>query len=107
MSLYGQSAEAEFVLSREDDHASVGLSRQEDGTFAMVGDFYHARVGPSAQKLREFYCKDELFKEKLQTAYCIEQAKAKVEEAGFFIEDNLEGVVGKDGMITMVACGYE
>ena len=103
--LYGQAAKAEVVIAREEGRATVGLARQEDGTYAIIGDFYHARDGET-QQLIKYYRKDEVFMTELQTAYCIEQAKAKVEEIGFVIEENIEGVVGEDGTITMVAIGY-
>ena len=89
---YGTSEKAEIKL---DD--AVGLSRQEDGTWAMVGDFYHSRN----QGLRKYYGNNNGFNTDLGTNYAIEQAKGQLEEQQFFCSENEEGKVGSDGMIRM------
>jgi hypothetical protein len=98
ISQYGQSETSTMRVG-----GSVGFARQKDGTFNMVGDFYHA-----SGKLREYYNRNDKFQQDLNVAYGIEDAKQKLEELGmgFEIEENAEGVIGKDGMIRMVAVSY-
>jgi hypothetical protein len=98
ISQYGQSDTAEIRVSE-----SVGFVKQKDGTYSMVGDFYHADG-----KLRQYYNKNEQFQQDLNVAYGIEDAKQKLEDLGmgFEIEENAEGVIGKDGMIRMIAVSY-
>lgn len=89
---YGTTEKAEIKL---DD--AVGFSRQEDGTFAMVGDFYHS----NNKNLRKFYGNNAGFAREIENAYGIEEAILKLEEQQFHCVENAEGVVGEDGMITM------
>lgn len=98
ISQYGQSDTANIKVG-----ANVGLAKQADGTYSMIGDFYH-----STGKLKEYYGKSEKFQQDLSVAYGIEDAKQKLEDLGmgFEIEENAEGVIGKDGMIRMVAVSY-
>jgi hypothetical protein len=95
---YGQSSAATVRVDK-----SVGFLKQADGQFAMVGDFYHA-----TGKLREFYNQNDRFQEQLGAAYAIEDALQKLDDLGmgWEIEENAEAVVGKDGMIRMVAVSY-
>lgn len=97
ISQYGQQEQAQIKVD-----SGVGFSRQKDGTFAMVGDFYHS------ENMRQYYRNETKFQTDLNTAYAIEDAKAKLEELnmGFEIEENAEGIVGKDGMIRMIAVSY-
>jgi hypothetical protein len=99
ISQYGQSGEAEIRVDN-----SVGFQKQKDGTYSMIGDFYHASGG----KLRQYYGKNEQFQKDLNTAYGIEDVKQKLEDLGmgFEITENEEGVIGKDGMIRMVATSW-
>lgn len=105
VSLYNQKSQAEIVLAREGSNATVGLARQPDGTYQMVGDFWHAQE--TTPKLRQYYSRVGAFQEDLQAAYCIEKAIGQVEDAGFTVDENYDGVVGEDGLITMVAVCYE
>lgn len=90
---YGTSEKAEIKL---DD--AVGLSAQEDGTWAMVGDFYHSRN----QKLRKYYGNNKQFNTDLATAYAVEEATVRLEEKQFYCSENSEAEIGEDGLITMV-----
>jgi len=92
ISQYGTKEKAEIKLDE-----AVGLSRQEDGTWAMVGDFYHSRN----QSLRKYYGRNDLFNSDLGTSYAIEQATGQLEEQQFFCSENEEGKTGQDGMIRM------
>jgi len=77
--------------------SAVGFSRQEDGSFAMVGDFYHS------SKLRRFYGGrgNENFTEELNTAYAVAQTTDELESQGFACTSNSEAKVGQDGLIRM------
>lgn len=99
ISEYGQSSTATIKVDK-----SVGFLKQSDGQFAMVGDFYHA----SSPKLKQFYGKNDLFQEQLGAAYAVEDALQKLDDLGmgWEIEENAEAVIGKDGMIRMVAVSY-
>ena len=90
---YGTTEKAQIKL---DD--AVGLSRQEDGTWAMVGDFYHSRN----QNLRKYYGHTEGFNADLGTSYAVEQAKGQLEEQQFYCSENEEAKTGQDGLIRMV-----
>lgn len=92
---YGKSETAQIKLNK-----AVGLSLQEDGTWAMVGDFYHAREGTNATKLRNFYNRNNEFNQQLSTAYAIEETLGTLEDQQFTC-DNEEGEVGEDGWIEM------
>ena len=94
---YNQTEKAEIKLDQ-----AVGLSRQEDGTWAMVGDFYHA----SSQQLKNYY-HTHIFDRELGTAYAIEQSKAALEEQSFFCSENETAEVGSDNLIHMVYERYQ
>lgn len=94
---YGRSEKAEVKL---DD--AVGLQLQKDGTYSMVGDFYHSRNS----KLRKYYGDNGKFAADITTAYSIEEARMTLEEQQFFCSDNEAGVVGADGLIRMVYTQY-
>ena len=94
---YGKSEKAEIKL---DD--AVGLSVQKDGTFAMVGDFYHSKN----TQLRKYYGKTNNFTADLSTAYAIEEATTRLEEQQFFCTENTEAAVGADGLISMCFESY-
>ncbi len=98
---YGTSEKAEILLARDRDNSkngAVGMSLQADGTWSMVGDPYHAGGNT---KIRQYYSQNAKFATELQTAYAIEEAKTKLEDQGYYCSENAEGIVGKDGMITM------
>lgn len=99
ISQYGTTEAAQIKVDN-----AVGFAKQADGTFAMVGDFYHASHG----KLKEYYNNNAKFQQELNVAYGIEDAKQKLEDLGmgFEITENEEGVIGKDGMIRMVATSW-
>ena len=90
---YGTTEKAEIKL---DD--AEGLSRQEDGTWAMVVDFYHSQNS----SLRKYYGNNKAFETDLGTAYAVEQAKGQLEDQQFFCSENEQAKVGQDGMIRMV-----
>jgi len=89
---YGTSSKAEIKLD-----SAVGLAIQSDGTYSMVGDFYHSKN----RKLSKYYGKTKQFASDLSTAYAIEEATTRLEEQQFYCSENAEGDVGEDGMITM------
>jgi hypothetical protein len=99
ISEYGKSAQADVRID-----PSLGFSMQADGTYNIVGDFYHCKT----EKARSFYQKEELFQQQLNVAYAIEDTTAKLQNLnmGFEITENIEGVVGADGMIRLVAVSY-
>jgi hypothetical protein len=76
---------------------AVGLARQEDGTFAMVGDFWHS---PN-RKLKIYYGNNEKFVKELSTSYAIEEAFVGLEQKNFFCTENENATVGEDGFITL------
>lgn len=92
---YGQSSKAQLRVDE-----AVGFALQSDGTYSMVGDFYHARGN-----LQKYYNHNAKFQQELTTAYAIEDAKQKLEDLnmGWEITENSEGVIGNDGLIRMVA----
>lgn len=89
---YGKSEKAEIKLDN-----AVGFSRQQDGTFAMVGDFWHSHN----QNLKKYYGKVDNFNQDISTAYAIEETKSNLEGANFFCTTNEVAEVGQDGLITM------
>ena len=88
---YGTTEKAEIKFEN-----ALGLSRQEDGTWAMVGDPFHCS-GP----MRKYYGKGDVFARDLSTAYSVVEAKDKLEDQGFECIENENAVVGPDGKITM------
>jgi hypothetical protein len=92
ISQYGKSEKAEVKVDN-----SVGFSMQKDGTWAMVGDFYHSR-NPI---LRKYYGRNKNFEQDLNTAYAVADAVAKLEDQQFFCTENEGAEVGEDGFIRM------
>lgn len=90
---YGTTEKAEIKL---DD--AVGFSQQKDGTFAMVGDFYHS-YNP---KLRAFYNKTGEFQRKMENAYAVEETILRMQEQQFFCAENAEATTDENGVIRMV-----
>jgi hypothetical protein len=78
---YGTSENAELKL---DD--AVGLSRQKDGTFAMVGDFYHS----NNSKLSCYYCNPQKFSTDLSLAYAEAESVLRLEEQEFSLSERTE-----------------
>ena len=89
---YGQSSKAEIKLDK-----SLALAVQEDGTYAFVGDPYHA----TNQKVRGLYGRLDKFTNELSTAYSIEEAVSNLADHQFFCNENAEGKIGEDGLIHM------
>lgn len=98
ISQYGTSEQATIRVAE-----SVGFSLQQDGTYSMVGDFYHA-----GGRLTQYYNNQQGFQQELTAAYAVEDATTKLEDLadGWEIEENAEAVIGKDGLIRMVAVSY-
>lgn len=94
---YGTTEKAEIRLDK-----SLGLSLQEDGTYAFVGDPYHCRT----QGLSKYYRQLDKLTGELSTAYAIEEAKYNLEQQNFFCTENAEGKVGEDGLIHMCFESY-
>lgn len=94
---YGKSSKAELLLDK-----SLGLSLQEDGTYAFVGDPYHA----SKSNVRSLYGKLDGFSKQVATAYSIEEATENLAAQGYFCTENSEAKVSEDGMIRMVYESY-
>ncbi len=89
---YGTTEAAQL---RIDD--AVGLARQKDGTYAMVGDFWHS----GDRKLKGYYGRNEKFVKDLSTAYAVEEAFTNLEEQNFFCTENEKAEIGEDGLITI------
>jgi hypothetical protein len=97
ISQYGQTSDASVRVDN-----AIGFVKAKDGTFSMVGDFYHSQGA-----FKKFYGKNDQFQRELTTAYGIEDAKQKLSDyGGWEITENEEGLVGADGMIRMVAVNY-
>ena len=89
---YGKSEKAELLLDK-----SLGLSLQDDGTYAFVGDPYHCKN----QGLRKYYGNMNKLSEELASSYAVEEAIENLEQQNFYCTENSEAVVGEDGLITM------
>jgi len=90
---YGRSEKAEIKV--ED---ALGFQCQKDGTWAMVGDFYHCQK----ENLRKYYTNTNIFQRDIQTAYSVVEATEALEGQNFTCVENSGGTVGKDGMVRMV-----
>jgi hypothetical protein len=89
----GQGNEASEAQIRFDSH--TGLSRQKDGTWALVGDPYYT------PQLKKYYRNNAGFSQELSTAYAVEQTTRELENNQFSCTDNPEARVGQDGLIRM------
>jgi len=96
------SAEGTTEMAEIKLHNNVGMQKQEDGTWAMVGDPYYIQKGGRNGRLRDFYRKTDAFTEELSTAYTVEQVSETLEDQNFQCMENEAGDVGEDGLITMV-----
>lgn len=94
---YGTSSKAQILLDK-----SLGLSEQEDGTYAFVGDPYHC----TTQRLSNYYQKMDQLSDKLAQNYAVEEAIENLEQHQFFCTDNAEATVDADGTITMTFESY-
>jgi hypothetical protein len=90
---YGKSSKAEIKFDE-----AVGLSQQKDGTWMMVGDFYHS----NNSKLRCYYGNQNKFKQDIQVAYSIEEANDVLESQGFSCIENAEGKINNRQVVRMV-----
>jgi hypothetical protein len=97
ISWYGKTEKAEIQIDK-----AVGLAKQADGTYSMVGDFYHSQN----QKLRKYYGNNQGFAADLGTAYAVEQAKGELSQQQFYCSENENADIGSDGMIRMVFNRY-
>jgi hypothetical protein len=103
VSQYGSTEKVELLLDKGNNGTgALGLSKQEDGTYSIVGDPYHC----TNSKLRAFYGKQNDLSKKLGTAYAVEKVSARCEELGFSCEENSEATIGADGTIQMVFTSY-
>jgi hypothetical protein len=90
---YDKSSKAEIKFDN-----AVGLSQQKDGTWMMVGDFYHS----NNHKLSCYYGNQNKFKQDIQTAYSIEETNDILESQGFSCVENTKGLVNKQGVVRLV-----
>lgn len=88
---YGSSEQAQILLC-----PAVGLSLQDDGTYALVGDCYYA---PRGHKLHRYYENETKFSTDLATAYGICEDADVFEIQGFYLS---EETVETDGTIQIV-----
>lgn len=93
---YGQSDTASIWVDE-----AIGFKLEKDGTYTMVGDFYHSRG-----EFKKYYGQNAKFEQELNCAYAIEDVKAKVDELGFTIDENPDFKIGTDGMIRVQAISY-
>lgn len=77
---------------------AVGFKQEADGTFSMIGDFYHSRSG-----FKKYYRKIDKFTQELNAAYGLEDTIRKVEDLGmgFTLTGNEEAEEGEDGLIRL------
>lgn len=95
---YGTTETADIWLD-----SAVGFKQEADGTFSMIGDFYHSKSG-----FRKYYRKANQFTQELNAAYGIEDAIGKVEglDMGFELSGNEECEEGEDGLIRLEFTTY-
>ena len=89
---YGTSEKAEILLDK-----ALGLSLQEDGTWAFVGDPYHCKT----QDLIKYYRKLDELTLKLSTNYAVAEAEHNLTAQGFMWTDNQEAEVDEEGFINL------
>lgn len=94
---YGTTEKAEVLLDK-----SLGLSLQEDGTYAFVGDPYHCRT----QKLNNYYGQLDRLESELSTAYAVEETTYNLEQQNYFCTENAEAKIGDDNLIHMCFESY-
>ena len=94
---YGITERAQLKIDN-----AVGLAREKDGTYSMVGDFWHS---PNS-KLKKYYGQNDQFVKDLSAAYAVEKAFFDLEEKNFFCTENDKAEVGEDGFITMTFESY-
>jgi len=99
----GWTEQAELIIGRNSSNqACVGMARQQDGNFSVIGDFYYAK----SAEARKYYNKTKLFQDNLSRFYCVEKATQDLAEQGFTMEENPNGDLNAQGMVQMVACRY-
>lgn len=78
---------------------AVGFKEEADGTYSMIGDFYHS----NDRTMRNYYGNNDKFQRDLNAAYGIEDAIMKVESLGYGFEltGNPEAVEDEDGLIRL------
>ena len=72
-------------------HEQLGIKQQKDGSLAFLGDFYYTPY--NEQKMTEA----------LQGRYCIEDAVEKLEEMGYFVDNEDDFKVNDAGQIEFTA----
>lgn len=90
----GNSSEVDILIVDERNKKEIGMKQQKDGTFAFVGDFYYTGIN------------QQQFTNKLQGNYCVAEAVDRLGSQGFFVdnEDDLE--LNKDGLIEFTCSNY-
>ena len=96
---YGTSATADIWI---DD--AVGFKKEKDGTYSMIGDFYHS----NDSVMRGYYNNVDKFDEDLSLAYAVEDATTKLESLnmGFDLTGNAELEEDEDGLIRLEFTTY-
>ena len=93
ISQYGQKETAQLKFEN-----ALGIQKQKDGTWMMVGDPYHCKN----QKLRQYYGNQAKFDTELKTAYTIIETTEQLESMNFTCVENAEGTVNSSGKIRLV-----
>jgi hypothetical protein len=89
---YGKTENAEIKFEN-----ALGLQKQKDGTWMLVGDPYHCQN----KKLRSYYG-NQNFSKDLGIQYTLVETKEKLESMNFECVENSQGTVGKNGKIRML-----
>lgn len=94
---YGKSDTADVWVDN-----AVGFKKEKDGTYSMIGDFYHSRG-----VMRKYYSKNKQFEEDLNAAYGIEDAVTKMTNLGYGFTLTGEPEEDEDGMIRLEFTTYQ
>jgi hypothetical protein len=90
---YGTTEKAQIKFEN-----ALGLQKQQDGTWSLVGDPYHC----NNKKLRAYYRNTSQFNQELKVAYSILDTTKQLEGMNFACTENAQGSVGPNGKIKMV-----
>jgi hypothetical protein len=93
---YGTTDEADIWVDN-----AVGFKLEKDGTFSMIGDFYHS----TTPVFKKYYNQNKKFEEKLNECYGIEDAVAKIE--GLQVNFNETGKVEDDTYVRLQYTSYD
>jgi len=82
---------------------AVGFKKEKDGSYSMIGDFYHSKT-----TMRKYYGKNNEFEEDLNAAYGIEDAITKIDSLGlgFSLTGNAECEEDEEGIIRLEFTTY-